>query len=413
MPVVPPDVRVVAPTDLDAVRESDSLDVVLQATSFRPIADVRAGDVVLTRVGATNRWSGRVALGRGLNVLPLTARDSEGVVGSDTAFVYRLALTQTQMAALPSARGGLTITRLAGGALLAVGGSNLLGAASSDAWTLAPGATRWQPVAGGMTTPRTGHTATLLGDGRVLIVGGSSRSTPTDLSQFVETIEAYDPAAGGFAAVPLAGAPILRARHTAFLRTVSGIPIVELVGGRGNIALLPDRRLGVREDVRSLAVRADRVQALLPSGETGQGVPAEPIEGHATIDVGMPDAPLFRTSGAALIGDEAIRQAFAFVIVRDELRFAGTPLPRIGRFRSAYAAGLQGEMWTAGGQSAGGAIAPDADLYAQRARRSFGVATGAGVFGGAGYSDGAGGLCVIGGFDASGAAVDRHVCWIR
>ncbi len=413
VPVVPPDVRIVAPEDLDLARDADSLDLTVEATSFRSVVDVRVGDTRLTRVGSTNRWSGRVGLSDGLNVLPLTAQDADGVSGVDTAFAYRIALTTAERPALPSARGGLTVTQFPNGTLLAAGGSNPSGDAQSDAWTLALGASAWQPVPGGMTTPRTGHTATLLDDGRVLIVGGSRRDALTDLSLLVETVEAYDPATGRFVEVALDGAPILRTQHTAFFRLEQGIPVVELLGGRGNIDFLPSRRLGVREDVRTLAIRAGGVQALSPSVTTGQGQPIEPIESHATVDVGTPAAPLFRTSGVAFAGGEAIRQAFAFSIVQERLRPVATRLPRVGRFRSAYAVGLQGEMWTAGGQSAPGVIAPDADLYVQRALQSFGVALDAGVFGAAGYPDGDGGLCVIGGLDATGAALDRHVCFER
>ncbi len=413
VPVVPPDVRVIAPDDLDVARDADSLDLTVEATSFRPITSVRVGSVELIRVGGTTRWSGRVGLRDGLNVLPLTAQDTEGVTGVDTAFVYRIALIQAERVSLPSPRGGLTITLLPDGTLLAIGGGATGGEATSDAWTLAPGAAEWQSVPGGTTRRRTGHTATLLPDGRVLIAGGSSRDGLTDLTQLVESIEAYDPATGRFVPVTLDGAPILRTHHTAFFRLEQDVPVVELLGGRGNIDFLPNRRLGVREDVRTLAIRPDGVQALSPSGTTGQGQPVEPIEGHATVDVGAPGAPLFRTSGVAFAGGEALRQAFAFSIVQERLRPVATQLPRIGRFRSAYAVGLPGEMWTAGGESGPGVLAPAADLFVQRARRSFSIPLEAGVMGGAGYSDGNGGLCLVGGFDATGAAIDRHVCFVR
>lgn len=412
VPVVPPDVRIVAPDDLDLARDADSLDLTIEATSFRSVVDVRVGDTRFTRIAGTNRWSGRVGLSDGLNVLPLTAQDADGVSGVDTAFAYRIALMTVERPALPSARGGLTITRLPDGTLLAAGGSDASGDAHSDAWTLAPNASTWQSVPDGMTRARTGHTATLLSDGRVLIVGGSRRDALRDLSHLVETVEAYDPTTGRFSQVALDGAPILRTQHTAFFRLEQGVPVVELLGGRGNIDFLPSRRLGVREDVRTLAIRPGGVQALSPSGTTGQGQPIEPIEGHATVDVGTPAAPLFRTSGVAFAGGEVIRQAFAFSIVQDRLRPVATQLPRVGRFRSAYAVGLQGEVWTAGGQLTPGVIASNADLYVQRARQSFGVAIEAGVFSAAGYSDGSGGLCIVGGFGTAGV-VARHACFAR
>jgi hypothetical protein len=66
---------------------------------------------------------------------------------------------------------------------------------------------------GPMTTPRRRHTATLLSDGRVLITGGQSQA-PT--GGFQSTAEIYDPATDTFSAVP-GGMASNRAAHRATL----------------------------------------------------------------------------------------------------------------------------------------------------------------------------------------------------
>jgi len=75
---------------------------------------------------------------------------------------------------------------------------------------------------GSMTTPRRGHTATLLADGRVLIAGG--QSTSTFEAPPVDTTEMYDPSTGTFA--PGNRMTIGRAGHTATLLADGRVLIV-------------------------------------------------------------------------------------------------------------------------------------------------------------------------------------------
>jgi N-acetylneuraminic acid mutarotase len=93
--------------------------------------------------------------------------------------------------------------------------------ATAAAWT----------ATGSTIEPRTGHTATLLGDGRVLVAGGGGNATPDSYSFFtLATAELYDPGSGSWTATgSMGGGRIL---HTA---TVLPDGMVLVAGGADGI----------------------------------------------------------------------------------------------------------------------------------------------------------------------------------
>ncbi|HJW44374.1 MAG TPA: kelch repeat-containing protein [Geothrix sp.] len=127
-------------------------------------------------------------------------------------------------------RAGHTATRLPDGRILVVGGqdSTCLFSCPITIWQTAelydPATGTFQPT-GAMSQRRFNHTATLLPDGRVLVAGGTSPDTPdTDVSSLVEI---YDPATGLFQAVGHMVRP--RSQHTA---TLLGDGTVLMAGGQ-------------------------------------------------------------------------------------------------------------------------------------------------------------------------------------
>ncbi len=116
-----------------------------------------------------------------------------------------------------SPRMGQTATLLPNGQVLIAGGQNDNGLGAQD-WPNAlasaevydPASGTFKPT-GSMHTARTGHTATLLGNGRVLIAGGL-RSMGDAL---VGSVELYDPATGKFS--PTSSLQTPRYGHTATL----------------------------------------------------------------------------------------------------------------------------------------------------------------------------------------------------
>ena len=108
---------------------------------------------------------------------------------------------------------------LLGGMVLAGAG---LAVPPADVASAATGG--WKPTNGALTLNRSFHTATRLGDGKVLVVGGASEETSA-------TAEIYDPATSTFSPTTAPGAP--RDRHTA---TLLGDGRVLVVGGSGAAA---------------------------------------------------------------------------------------------------------------------------------------------------------------------------------
>jgi len=120
-------------------------------------------------------------------------------------------------AQMSTARWGHTATILSSGEVLIAGGrTEMNGAVLASADVYDPATGRFRPTTGTMITERWGHTATLLRDGRVLIVGGET-ILPGKLSMQVtcDSAEIYDPKSGTFSQIGKTSTE--RWQHTATL----------------------------------------------------------------------------------------------------------------------------------------------------------------------------------------------------
>jgi hypothetical protein len=95
---------------------------------------------------------------------------------------------------MAAGRSGHTATLLPNGKVLIAGGMERDGSIFGTAELYDPTTARFRPTAGSMTTPRVGHSAALLRDGRVLLAGGWDRHGT------LATAELYDPVSDGFRA---------------------------------------------------------------------------------------------------------------------------------------------------------------------------------------------------------------------
>ena len=133
----------------------------------------------------------------------------------------------SQAGSLAEARRSPTATLLADGRVLVVGGSlDWLGnvtAATAEIWDPTTMTFR---SAGSLAAARDGHTTTLLQDGRVLVVGGTAQVPHGDgtVSAFIATAEVWDPAAMTFSPAGSLGAT--RMGHAATLLTDGRVLVV-------------------------------------------------------------------------------------------------------------------------------------------------------------------------------------------
>jgi hypothetical protein len=126
------------------------------------------------------------------------------------------------------ARWGHTATLLTDGRVLVAGSYVNSGNPLASAELFDPRTGRWTST-GSMTAGRGGHTATLLPDGTVLVVGGGAENTELEGSPRSATAELYDPASGGWTATR--NMTEARVGHTATLLPDGSVLVV---GGSGN-----------------------------------------------------------------------------------------------------------------------------------------------------------------------------------
>jgi galactose oxidase-like protein len=132
--------------------------------------------------------------------------------------------------------GSFTATALQNGQILVAGGEGSAAGSGilSEAEIYDPTTERFTPT-GSMTISRSGHTATLLNDGRVLITGGAADGPITgNPSGIQQSAELYDPARRVFAAT--GNMNVARSLHTATLLSDGRVLIA---GGLAPLKPLP------------------------------------------------------------------------------------------------------------------------------------------------------------------------------
>ena len=180
-----------------------------QSSPAGPMADGRQIHTV------TELADGRILIAGGYTDVEVALASAEVYDPSADAF--------SPTGSMADARGLHTATRLADGRVLIAGGgpANWVSTAFpylASAELYDPATGTFSPT-GTMTMPREDHTATLLEDGRVLIVGGNDEGSHT-----TPTAELYDPSTGAFS--PTGSLRTARGFHTATLLADGRVLIV-------------------------------------------------------------------------------------------------------------------------------------------------------------------------------------------
>lgn len=144
--------------------------------------------------------------------------------------------TWTAKTNLTTARYAHTATLLPDGKVLVVGGKNTAGDSLTDVTIYDPGTNLWANDALDLTEARADHTTVLLRTGKVLVAGGESKELVGETSTIVyrNTSVLYDPAANTWTAT---AGPMnaTRSKHTATLTPVGSLLVV---GGLNEVGVL-------------------------------------------------------------------------------------------------------------------------------------------------------------------------------
>ncbi len=239
---------------------------------------------------ATLLQSGEVLVVGGLGTVSVTSFLTSAELYDPTTGLW------TATGSLPSARQNPTATLLPNGKVLLVGGTDSVGSQLTSAELYDPNTGLWTAT-GSLATARQGHTATLLSNGKVLVVGGvNSASVGSQLT----SAELYDPNTGLWTATGSL-ATARQGGHTATLLSNGKVLVAGGLSPTVTVASseLYDPNTGLWTATGSLATaRQNHTATLLPTGKvlvTG-GLSGPTI--YASSELYDPNTGLWTTTGS-------------------------------------------------------------------------------------------------------------------
>lgn len=411
-----PTIEVLEPSDLGTVRTERRLPLAFRASSFRAVDRVEVNGMPATYFGEQAVYLDTLLLEVGLNAIVVAAYDAGGAVGAETLYAVYLPYQFATLAAhLPTATGGHAATPLTDGTVLVTGGApSATGPARDGAVRINARTLAVSDVSARLVAARTGHTASRLPDGRVLLLGGSTRSQPGLVDELVPTAELFDPATGTFEAVPVENEdgspalPVRRSGHTAAVFVADdGEAMVYLYGGLGprydGDAVVPI------EFIRTLRFEPgpDRLVAVGPR----ERFRIAPIAGHTQTpleDVGADGFGRYLVAGTSLPDASGPAAPFVFTFAPGELVTdeVGPAKPRTGHAAARFGRLV---LVSGGRDPATAAALRDGEVFAREAGRLFRFGDdprpNVARWGHTATNLGDGRILLVGGFSASGDAL--------
>lgn len=220
----------VADPDLGVVQLDPNLTLRLLAPEFSGPLAVRVNDAVVDFDSTAGAFVLDVQLVRGLNRLPVEVTDDTGQTERDTLYAVHFPITPLGLPGLVNAqaRADAAAVTLSSDQALTTGGSNSAGQAQATATLIRTSGGQLSQSTVSIQTARTGHTATLV-NGGALLLGGTTTDTPASASDFVTQAELIT-SGDQSRIIPIDGG-LQRTRHTTRALTLDGVTYLYLYGG--------------------------------------------------------------------------------------------------------------------------------------------------------------------------------------
>jgi len=402
-------VEVISP-DLSYAVDEERISLELRVTSVRDVTRVSSGGIEFASAGS-DTWTAELDLQPGLNRFLVESVVDDGPTAIDTLDVLRVDWSFESLTAsrpLLFGSGGHTSSVLSDGTLALIGGSAMPGGPGGfDLWKLPDGDSRFIPSRNQTLAPRIGHTASVMPDDRILILGGGIFGNIETVDALVEQAEMYDPVEDRFTNVPVVGPPIRRMYHSSIVRTIQGQQFIVLLGGRGDTRYTPESELGIRQDMRTFELRNDSLFALSPA----VGPFIRFVAGHTqtALNGNLTDqASAYLVAGIDLDhGSEGVSLMMDFA-APSGIESSDWPPMIVPRIRHASAAVAPGYVAHFGGRSTENDIPLDSgEIHVSAAAKSFLFPPGlqaslTASYGGSATRMRDGRIALIGGFDEAG-----------